>query len=137
MKPQGPALMGSLFGSALAALLGAAASAPVAAQTTQPVLYRFFGPSGQPPVGDFGRCSSHHSASSYTAVFELRRLPAGDYGCAWTTESGLALAGPAARCSQTYRGGMEVADIVDVTCTNRASGESKTPNRPLPIPAPF
>lgn len=129
--------MKPLFGSALAALLGSGAIAPAAAQTGQPVLYCFVGPNSQPPVGDFGRCSTNYPASSYTVVFEVRRLPAGSYSFVWTTESGLVLACATARCSQTYRGNMEISDIVSVTYTNLATGESRTLSRALAINGPF
>lgn len=144
MKSKGLALMNTLFGSALlAAAVTASAFAPAAAQQiipqaiTGPVLYCFVSPNEQPPVGNFGRCTSFYPASSYTADFEIRNLPAGNYSYVWTTELGLVLPCTASRCSQQYRGGMAISDIVNVTYTNLATGEAKTLSRSLAINGPF
>lgn len=139
MKSKGLALMNTVLGGVLAA---ASASAPAAAQPgaqaiTGSVLYCFVSPNEQPPVGNLGRCTSFYPASSYTAEFEIRNLPAGAYSYVWTTELGLVLPCTTSRCSQQYRGGMAISDIVNVTYTNLATGEARTLSRSVAINGPF
>ncbi|MGO1000927.1 hypothetical protein [Lysobacter sp. CA196] len=135
--------MNTLFGGALVVACAVAlVSTPAAAQPsaqaiTGPVLYCFVSPNDQPPVGNFGRCTSFYPASSYTAAFEIRNLPTGSYSYVWTTEMGLVLPCTASRCSQQYRGGMAISDIVNVTYTNLATGEAKTLSRSVAINGPF
>ncbi|MFD1299092.1 hypothetical protein ACFQ4Q_20910, partial [Lysobacter gummosus] len=74
-------------------LVRAARAAGAQALPLGPVLYCFVGPNTQPPPpGNLGNCSTfYQGASSYSADFDIRNLPAGNYSFVWTNDNGLVL----------------------------------------------
>ncbi|MGO1072918.1 hypothetical protein [Lysobacter sp. CA199] len=143
MKSNGSMLMNGLLCGAIAlAAVGSAGHAPSAeAQTlpNRPVLYCFVSPNNQPaPPGNLGRCATfYQGASSYRADFQVRNLPAGNYSYVWTNDNGLVLSCNTQNCSQTYRGGMPILDVVNVTYTDLATGVSNTLSRDVQINSPL
>ncbi|MEH6421683.1 hypothetical protein [Pseudomonas sp. CGJS7] len=120
---------------------GSAGHAPDAAAQTlsnRPVLYCFVSPNNLPaPAGNLGRGSSfYQGASSCRADVQVRNLPAGNYTYVWSNDAGLILACDTQNCSQRYRGGRPLVDIVNVTRTNLDIGVSATLSRDVQINSP-
>ena len=143
MKSNGWILMNALLCGALAlAGMGPARAAPAAgaqALPLGPVLYCFVGPNTQPPPpGNLGKCSTfYQGASSYSADFDIRNLPAGNYSFVWTNDNGLVLPCTTKSCRTTYRGGMPIVDVVNVTYTDLATGIARTLSRDVQINSPL
>lgn len=143
MKSNGSIAMNGLLCAALALVgAGSASHAPDAAAQTlpnRPVLYCFVSPNNLPaPPGNLGRCATfYQGASSYRADFQVRNLPAGNYSYVWSNDAGLILACNTQNCSQSYRGGRPLVDIVNVTYTNLDTGVSATLSRDVQINSPL
>lgn len=139
MKSNGWILLNGLLCGTLA-LAAVGYNAPAAAQSlpNRTVLHCYVTPNLQPmPPGNLGNCSTFvQGASSYTAKFEIRNLPAGNYSFVWTNDNGLILPCTTFKCSQSYRGGQPLTDVVNVTYTNLDTGASDTLSRDVLINSP-
>ncbi|MCD9030904.1 hypothetical protein LDO32_04040 [Luteimonas sp. Y-2-2-4F] len=125
----------ALAGAGALAIAVAAGSlapqAPASAQATA-FLYCFVSPNGS-PGGPAGLCSSNYPSDTYSALFEVRNLPAGNYSFVWTNEIGQILPCTTYRCTVQYLGRLQTTDTIYVNYVDQQTGQSNTLARVVSI----
>lgn len=141
MKTIGCTLANAALCGALALTAVGSAVAPAAAQAQiglGPRLWCFVSPNDMPGDPNFGRCASFYPGSrTYRADLEVRGLPAGSYTYVWSSEWAGTLPCSTQSCTRTYRGDSPVSDLISVTYTNLATGESDTVANTVQINGPI
>ncbi len=131
MKSLKAAWKGSLLALTLATATGPLVLQPAQAQA-QPLLYCFVSPNSS-PGGPLGLCSSNFPSSTYSAFFEVRNLPSGDYSFVWSNSNGQLLSCTGHSCSVSYLGNLQTRDTIHVNYVNLQTGASDTLSRDVVI----